>query len=180
MKIYVISDTHGKIEKAIEIYQDLQDIDLIIHLGDLWNDARRMKEQLNVPLIGLKGNMDGSYDRDGYQILETEFGRIFLAHGHMENIKNSYDTILYKADSLNCKAAFFGHTHIPLFREEEGLYLLNPGSLTLPVGGRQGSYAVATVTDSSLDASIMSETVPAVKKTESGALKNLLNNSDRF
>lgn len=180
MKIFVISDTHGKIDKAAEIYHNLKDIDLVVHLGDLWNDAKRLKELLPVSLIAVKGNMDGSFSRDGYHILETDFGKIFLAHGHMENVKQGLDNIMYKAESLQCKAAFFGHTHIPLFRQVEGLYLLNPGSLSLPTGGRKGSYAVVTVTEKSLDASILFEEVPQTQKKESGYLKNLLNNSDRF
>lgn len=180
MRIYVISDTHGKIDKAMEIYQRLEDIDLIVHLGDHWNDVKRMKDQLNIPLIGVKGNMDGSFSRDGYHILETDFGKIFLAHGHMESVKQSYENIMYKAESLQCRAAFFGHTHIPLFIETEGFYLLNPGSLSLPTGGRKGSYAVATVTENSIDAAILYEDVEQSRKTESGTLKNMLNDSDRF
>lgn len=180
MRIFVISDTHGRIDKAMEIYKSLEEIDLIVHLGDHWNDAKRMKEQLNVPLIGVKGNMDGSFARDGYHILDTDFGKIFIAHGHMESVKQSYENIMYKAESLHCKAAFFGHTHIPVFAEVEGMYLLNPGSLSLPVGGRKGSYAVATVSKDSLSAVILYEDVPQVPKTESGSIKNMLNDSDRF
>ncbi len=180
MRIYVISDTHGKIDKAIELYHTLQEIDLIIHLGDHWNDAKRMKEQLNVPLIGVKGNMDGAFTREGYQILETDFGKIFLSHGHMESVKQSYENIVYKAESLQCRAAFFGHTHIPLFCEVEGFYLLNPGSLSLPVGGRRSSYAVATVTRDSLVASILYADVQQCPKTGAGTIKNMLNDSDRF
>ena len=180
MRIYVISDTHGKIDKAMDIYQRLEDIDLIVHLGDHWNDVKRMKDQLNIPLIGVKGNMDGSFSRDGYHILETDFGKIFLAHGHMESVKQSYENIMYKAESLQCRAAFFGHTHIPLFIETEGFYLLNPGSLSLPTGGRKGSYAVATVTENSIDAAILYEEVEQSRKTEPGELKNMLNDSDRF
>lgn len=180
MRIYVISDTHGRIDKAIEIYKTLDNIDLTVHLGDHWNDAKRMKEQLNIPLIGVKGNMDGSYARDGYHILETDFGRIFLAHGHMESVKQSCENIMYKAESLNCRAAFFGHTHIPLFVEMEGFYLLNPGSLSLPTGGRKGSYAVVTVTRDTIDAAILYEDIPQVTKSESGTLKSMLNDSDRF
>lgn len=180
MRIYVISDTHGKIDKAIEIFHSLEEIDLIVHLGDIWNDAKRMKDQLDVPLIGVKGNMDGAFSKDAYHILETDFGKIFLSHGHMESVKQGYENIMYKAESLQCKAAFFGHTHIPLFYEAEGLFLLNPGSLSLPSGGRKGSYAVATVTRQSLDASILYVDVPQAYKTESGMIKNMLNDSDRF
>ena len=180
MKIFVISDTHGRIEKAIEIYQSLQDIDLIIHLGDFWNDAKKMRDQLNVSVLSVKGNMDGSFSKDGYHILETDFGKIFLAHGHMESVKQSLENIMYKAESLECKAVFFGHTHIPLFRQVEGMYLLNPGSLTVPVGGRKGSYAVVTITENSLDATILFEDAPQIQKTSSGFLKSMLNDSDRF
>lgn len=186
MRIYVVSDTHGRIDKAMEIYKTLQEIDLIVHLGDHWNDAKRMKEQLNVPLIGVKGNMDGSFARDGYHILETDFGRIFLAHGHMESVKQGLDNIMYKAESLQCRAAFFGHTHIPLFLEANGMYLLNPGSLTLPTGGRKGSYAVATVTKDSLNAAILYADVQRTRKNESGlpgssgSIRSMLNDSDRF
>lgn len=155
MRIYVISDTHGRTDKAVEIYKTLRDIDLIVHLGDYWNDAQIIKNRLNAPLIGVKGNMDGSFTREGYHILETDFGQIFLAHGHMENVKYGLENIVYKAKSLQCVAAFFGHTHIPLFREEQGIYLLNPGSLSMPRGGRNGSYAVATLTENSLDATIL-------------------------
>ena len=180
MKILVISDTHGKIDRALEIYNKLDDIDLVVHLGDLWHDAKRLKELLPVSLLAVKGNMDGAFSREEYHILDTEFGKIFLSHGHMENVKQGLDNIMYKAESLQCKAVFFGHTHIPMFHQVEGLYLLNPGSLTLPVGGRKGSYAVVTVTDQELSATIFYEEAPQQVKSESGFLKNLLNNSDRF
>jgi phosphoesterase, MJ0936 family len=180
VRIYVISDTHGKIDKAIEIYKSLQDIDLIVHLGDHWNDANRIKEQLNVPLIAVKGNMDGSFSRDGYHILDTDYGKVFLAHGHMENVKQNLENIIYKAESLHCKAAFFGHTHTPLFYEADGFYLLNPGSLSLPTGGRKGSYAVATLSNDSISASILYEDVQQNRKTEAGLLSSMLNDSDRF
>ena len=180
MRIFVISDTHGRIDKAVEIYKTLQDIDLIVHLGDLWIDAKRIKSQFNVPVLGVKGNMDGSFSRDGHHILETEFGRIFLAHGHMESVKQGLDNLMYKAESLQCKAAFFGHTHIPLYRQVEGMYLLNPGSLSLPVGGRKGSCAIATVTADSLDAAILFEDVQQTQRKEPGFLRSLLNDSDRF
>ncbi len=180
MRIFVISDTHGKIEKAVEIYKTLQDIDLIVHLGDLWADVKRIKNNINVPILGVKGNMDGSFSKDGHHILETEFGKILLVHGHMESVKQGLDKLMYKAESLQCRAVFFGHTHIPMFRQVEGLYVLNPGSLSQPIGARKGSYAVASVTKDSLDATILFEEAKQLQRNNPGNLRNLLNNSDRF
>jgi len=180
LRIFVISDTHGKIEKAAEILKKLQDIDMVIHLGDLWKDAEKLRNQFTIPVLSVKGNMDGCFSKDEYKILETDFGKIFIAHGHMENVKQGPQNIMYKAESLGCRAIFFGHTHKPVFLEIERMYLLNPGSLTLPTGGEKGSYAVATIEKDSLRATILYEDLKQLSKTDSGFLKDLLNNSDRF
>lgn len=195
MRILVFSDTHGRIEKAIAAYKGQRDIELVVHLGDVASDAQKIEKHLGVKVLGVKGNMDGSFSSNGHQILNTEFGKILITHGHMESVKNSPQNLLYKAEELGCKAAFYGHTHVPLFAEVGGIYLLNPGSLTLPAGGRKSSYAVATITEKSLSADIfyVSDEAAAKENTKSegqaskqmdtgatGALRDLLNNSDRF
>ena len=134
--------------------------------------------------------MDGSYSYDDYKILETEFGKIYLAHGHMEKVKFSLQNLIYRAEELGCKAALFGHTHKPLCQEIDGFHLLNPGSLTLPSDGTQGSYAILNIEKDKFEASIVYyQTIIKIqnenkspKKTpiRGGFLKDLLNNSDRF
>lgn len=183
MKIFVISDTHGKIDKAVEIFKMLKNIDLIIHLGDYFSDAKNLEKQVGVTVLGVKGNMDGSFSSDEYKVLETEFGKILLSHGHMENAKFSPQNLMYKAESLGCKAVFYGHTHVPVFEEVNRMYLLNPGSLSLPNGGRQASYAIVKTSRDLLEASIiyLSQTSKLEnRQTNPGYIKNLLNNSDRF
>lgn len=161
----------------IEIYKTLNDIDLIIHLGDLWNDGKRIKDQLNVPLIGLKGNMDGSFARDGYHIMETEFGKIFLAHGHMENVKQGYDNLMYKAESLECKRHSLGIlTSLCLFRFQD-------------VSIKSECYFQPEAEKDPMPLQ-QSEKKPWMRrsclrmlrkhKAESGFLKSVLNDSDRF
>ena len=63
MKFLVISDTHGKIEKALEIYKNIPDIDTIIHLGDYEKDAEALAEILGCDVISVRGNMDGGYSK---------------------------------------------------------------------------------------------------------------------
>ncbi len=155
MKFLIISDTHGRLGPAEEIFKSLSDIDSIIHLGDYQRDGELLKEKLQVPVIALKGNMDGSFGNEDYFILETEFGKLYLSHGHIEAVKFGPENLLYKASSLGCSAAIFGHTHIPSFDNIEGMYLLNPGSLTNPRGGRRGSYAVLTTEKDSFSANIL-------------------------
>ena len=45
----------------------------------------------------------------------------------------------------------YGHTHIfVLEKSENGHFILNPGSLTLPKGGNPKSYAIYDLSDDSI------------------------------
>lgn len=187
MKFFVISDSHGKIDNALAIYDRLKGIDAILHLGDYQKDAMALEERLGIDVISVKGNMDGSHSPNDYKILETEYGKILLLHGHMENVKHSVQNLLYKTEELGCRAAFFGHTHEAFFAEYAGLYLLNPGSISLPRDNRKASYAIVTTQKDEFNASIVYvdtilEPNSSSKSSaiEGGYLKNILNNSDRF
>ncbi len=155
MRIFIVSDSHGRIGKALEAFSDLSDIDLIIHLGDFSRDAADMAKRLNFPVLSVKGNTDGDRSDKSYKILDTEFGKFFIAHGHMEGVKNGLQTLIYKAESLGCRGAFFGHTHRPLFMELSGFYLLNPGSIGFPGQDGKVSYAVASIGPDFFEASIL-------------------------
>lgn len=179
MKILVISDTHGELGKAYEVYKSLENIDLILHLGDYKKDADDMAKRLGVKVVGIKGNNDGAKTKkESSAIIETEAGKILIVHGHIEGVYQGVANLYYRALEEGCKAAFFGHTHVPYYEEANGLILLNPGSLTRPRDGSQGSYAIVT-TDKT---DIKCEIVYYRKKTKrkGGYVSGLLNYSDRF
>ena len=48
MKFLVISDTHGKIGRAAEIYRKLTDIDFLVHLGDYKRDGQELARSFGV------------------------------------------------------------------------------------------------------------------------------------
>lgn len=181
MKILAIGDTHGKLNKVRDIFTKLRDIDLILHTGDYYRDAKRLSEEYGIPAVYVQGNCDGCHEED-YQIIETECGNIFLTHGHMENVKYHLNTLMYKAQENNCIAAVFGHTHHALIEEAGGVRFINPGSLTLPRDGSDGSYAIIRTNDDGLDASIVyySTIMGPKKKPQAGFIRGLLNYSDRF
>lgn len=199
MKFFVIADTHGKIEEAEAVCRGLKDIDRIIHLGDHVRDGLLLGERLGIPVTAVKGNMDGSYSEEDHEILVTEWGKILLVHGHMQAVKYNLDALMYKAESLECKAVFFGHTHTPCYLEAPGMIVLNPGSPSQPRGSRVGSYGIVETHPGEFKASISYINLdvlkrpepPAPRKTssadpgrngpaEGGSLRDLLNHSDRF
>lgn len=155
MKFLVLSDTHGRIEAAEQLFERLTGIDQILHLGDLTTDARRLSADLGIEVISVPGNMDGSFSKKDYKVLETEWGRILLVHGHMHQAKSGLLGLQYQAEELSCRAVFFGHTHTPLWLREDGMCFLNPGSLSQPRGGNQGSYAIVHTSAGELEASVL-------------------------
>ena len=203
MKILVIGDTHNRLSKVRDIWQKLNNIDLVIHTGDYYTDAKALQEELRVPFVYVKGNCDGSYsgrncDPAGgdFAIVETEYGKILVTHGHNEHVNYSYDNLLYKAAENGCIAAVFGHTHQGLVNElpapfgaggskSDSIWLVNPGSLTQPRDGSGGSYAVIRTDEDSFTANVVYyNTVMGgsgnKKSGKTGYVSSLLSYSDRF
>ena len=180
MKLLVIGDTHGKLNKLRDIWPKLTDIDLIAHTGDHFSDAIKAEEELGVPVIAVGGNCDGS--GPDIEIIDTEYGNILLTHGHREGVKYDLNGLYYRALENDCKAVFFGHTHCSLITENNGIYFVNPGSLTLPRDNKSGSYAIVRTAENSFDANIVYyDTIMGDRRrSPSGRLKSILNYSDRF
>lgn len=184
MKIFVISDTHGRIKKAVEVYKNLTDVDLMVHLGDYKRDALDLESRLGVDTVFVEGNMDGSMTLESSsKIIDTEYGKILITHGHLENVKDGFENITSRCISEGCKAVLFGHTHRPLYEEKNGIYLLNPGSISVPRDGSRGSYAIIHTSADRFRASVVycdNKKSPSGSSQRGGYLKRLLNYSDRF
>ena len=168
MKILVIGDTHGQLNKIREIFPKLTNLE----------------REFGIPVVAVKGNCDGSYSADDFEIIESDYGRILLTHGHMQNVNYRLDNLYYKAMEENCKAVLFGHTHKALVTEEDGIYLVNPGSLTQPRDNSDGSYAIVRTSPDNFEASIVYySTIMGggnKNKPRAGYIRSLLNYSDRF
>ena len=190
MKLLVISDTHGRIEPISAVIDRMGDIDMLIHLGDYEQDAEILAERHGLDLVSVPGNMDGCMRlAESEKILETEYGRILLTHGHLRDVRWSEDRLVYTAMEQDCKAVFFGHTHCSIYEQSpEGITLLNPGSTSLPRDGNPPSYAIVHTSEERLECGIRyirneggSEGgTGGKKKYPHGRLRDMLNYSDRF
>lgn len=162
MKILVISDTHHDISKALDVYRRLTkstndasgisnlgissnagaEIDMVIHCGDYVEDAAEFRNKTGAKVVSVPGNCDGSFDENDMTILETEAGDVLITHGHMLGVSHSQAKIYYRAAEADCIACIYGHTHIPVNTEWEGVHLINPGSLSRPRDNSSGSFAI--------------------------------------
>ena len=147
MKILVISDTHGDIEKAREAIEDNPDLDLIIHLGDYFRDAQKLSDFFpHIPIEYIYGNSDFMIgDVPSEKILEFNGKRIFITHGHKYSVKWDYNKLCSKAEEMNADILLFGHTHIADMVRKKEYLLVNPGSISDPRDGEGESYLILEI-----------------------------------
>lgn len=146
MKIIVISDSHGyemNIGKVLEMHADAE---LLIHLGDGIDDLKRYRPNYpNMEFLSSNGNKeDGALSISNslpFNVIEAAGKRILYCHGHRLCVNAGLSRLFYTAAEQSADIALFGHTHVkhneyrPIVSGEndgKGIYLFNPGSITLP------------------------------------------------
>ncbi len=147
MKILVLSDTHSNIKGIISVLKKHEDINEIFFLGDCVSDIECVKEQFGHKNFHVVfGNCDISRNYKSADIFTINHIRIFFTHGHKYGVKYTLENIKATARENNCTLALFGHTHCSLSVYEDGLYIVNPGSISLP-RDNYPSYAIIDITD---------------------------------
>lgn len=134
MRFVVLSDTHRDLSKmfAAMDYINALSPDAVIFLGDNVSDAVALKTELRVPFHIVQGNCDGYSTHPATDVIEAEGVRIFICHGHQYDVKESPQRLVWAAQERECSVALFGHTHRQYLDREDGVLLMNPGSLCRP------------------------------------------------
>jgi len=147
MKILVVSDTHGNVNLVLQNIVNMEKSDMLFHLGDYVDDAEKISKLFGIPTITVRGN--GDMQRKDYkyeELVEIQGKKIFLTHGHKYNVKQGLNNLYYRALELNADIVLFGHTHVPMVEEIDGLIIMNPGSPTYPRGIiRKNTIGVLTI-----------------------------------
>ncbi len=160
MNYLVISDIHGSLSGAEALLDGLDryEPEAVLLLGDvLYHGPRndlpedyRPKEVIRLlnpvaeHIYAVRGNCDAEVDQmvldfaltaDYNQLPLGRKRKIFMSHGH-----------IYSPEHLPklCPGDIFlyGHTHIPRAERKDGIFLLNPGSISLPKGGHPKTYGI--------------------------------------
>ena len=159
MRLLVASDLHGSPEAAAFLRRRCEELlpDMLVLLGDyLYHGPRNplpssygppsvvsVFADFDAPIVAVRGNCDAEVDQMllNFDILRdcaTLFlggRRITATHGHLFPLDpppHSFPGDIY----------LFGHIHIPVIRQENGITLLNPGSITLPKENSPHTYAL--------------------------------------
>lgn len=159
-RILLFSDSHGvpAALRALRTRVAADAPDLVCFLGDaLYHgprngvphdyDAKAAAEEFNAMagrIVAVRGNCDAEIDQ--YMLAFPMMGpcatvvadgvRLFLSHGHLWGPGERLPPL----PSGGLVAT--GHTHVPSVERVDGLWCFNPGSISIPKGGSEPSYAL--------------------------------------
>lgn len=147
MKITVIADSHKDYHKLKFTIEKNLDSDLFIHLGDgqheLFDIAKAHPEN---KFTFIKGNSDFGNMKEE-RIVSVGGYKIFCAHGHTLDVHSGFNRLIEKAALNGCKIALYAHTHIYRTELVDGIYVMNPGSVSSPRGKNPCTYGVIEISD---------------------------------
>ncbi len=145
MRFLVLSDSHGNVlalKRAIEAQPDARHI---FFLGDCVRDIESIRELYPDRIFHtVQGNCDYNDDNLSVDIANISGVKILFTHGHRYFVKGSLSALKEKA--ADAKIVLYGHTHISKTEYEDGVYYINPGSVSASREGKN-SYAVVDITE---------------------------------
>lgn len=154
IRIGVFGDTHGDTALAARSLASLGALDLILHTGDHYEDARKIAREIKQEILAVAGNCDPYSFGPKERVIDVGGKKIYLTHGHLYGVKKGVLNLFYRGREVEADLVVFGHTHRAVQEEIEGMILLNPGSPSLP-RGRQKTMALVTIEEGEIKASII-------------------------
>ncbi len=158
MKLFIASDIHGSMhytEAMLKAFRN-EGAEKIVLLGDILyhgprNDLPKdynpkkvidVLNEISDNIICVRGNCDTEVDQmvlnfpimSSYAVIFDGDVTMYLCHGH------NTDEVLPKLCEGNILIS--GHTHVPKAQNENGIYHLNPGSVSIPKDNSEHSYII--------------------------------------
>lgn len=155
MKILVMSDTHGDSHIIDVVKKHVGSVDAIFHCGDSELDLHHSSLE-GVQVVLGNCDMDSSIP---IEVNTTVKGtNIFMTHGHLFQVKSTLMSLNYRAQELKAQIVLFGHSHVLGAELINGVLFVNPGSLKVPRGRKEKSYAIIEKSSSQWVVTFFSDT----------------------
>lgn len=147
MRILVVSDTHGDYFTLQRVVTAQPKAEVVIHLGD--GEEQSLQLVTDFPdkmIVRVRGNCDWGSDLPIVQTLSLAGKKILAMHGHTYQVKMGYYNAYMAAREEKADILLFGHTHNAMTDYEDGLYVMNPGSLH----GMHATYGILDITNAGI------------------------------
>lgn len=143
MKILIISDTHREHDNLDKVLEQEKPLDFLLHLGDAAGKEDYIEAVAECPVEVVAGNNDFGTRLPSERVLQIGKYQVLMTHGHYYYVNAGITRIRNEAISRGIDIVMFGHTHCPLLENEDGITILNPGSISFPrQANRKPSYIV--------------------------------------
>jgi hypothetical protein len=153
MRIIVMSDSHGDsaaVEKVVSLHPEA---DIFFHLGDGIGDVNTVLKshpELEEKFICVKGNCDIGVTAPELRVVPVGNHKIYAAHGHLQEVRITLEYIRNNAIAAGCDIVIYGHNHSRFESHSDGIYIMNPGSVSCPYDGKKTSYGIIDIMDSGI------------------------------
>ena len=159
-RILFFSDSHGVFPamQALRARVEADAPDLVCFLGDAlyhgprngvpgYYDTKRSSDEFNAMaerVVAVRGNCDAEIDQlmlsfpllGPCATVVADGVRLFLSHGHLWGPDEQLPPL--SAGTIVAT----GHTHVPTVQRFDDHWCFNPGSISIPKGGSEASYAL--------------------------------------
>ena len=134
MKIAVLADTHTRgFTRALPMgaWPYVESADHILHAGDVTDPALLDELKAFAPVTVVMGNCDALDIRDwgADEAAEVELGGVRIGMIHDSGLTKGRRERM-RARFPDARVVVFGHSHMPVNEDVDGLLLFNPGSPT--------------------------------------------------
>jgi len=155
-KLLVFSDTHGSVQTLKAVFdwakKHSPPNDTICGAAFLGDGISDIQYAANITGFFcdwklVRGNNDFGYSIPEAAVFDFAENRFFMCHGHHHNLYGGYHTLIAAARNTDANVALFGHSHVPSQNTENGVLLVNPGSVGRPRSRIGSTFAVIECTE---------------------------------
>lgn len=116
----LLSDTHGLLRDSV--IGVLQDVDLIIHAGDIGNRSLLQRLEAIAPVIAVRGNVD-------HELVYLPSAEVVSVNGHLIYVLHDLSLLDLDPATAGFAMVVSGHSHRPRIHQQRGVLYVNPGSI---------------------------------------------------
>ena len=116
----LVSDTHGLLRDSVT--DALQEMDLIIHAGDVGNRSLLDRLETIAPTIAVRGNVDN-------ELAYLPLAEVLSVNGRLIYVLHDLSLLDLDPATAGIAMVVSGHSHQPRIHEKRGVLYVNPGSI---------------------------------------------------
>ena len=150
-KWIIVSDNHNETGILYQVYDQHQDADVFLHLGD--SEFQYDDTELSL-YHRVKGNCDFYPEFPEEQSITHHDVRAFYTHGHLYQVNQTRMKLAEKAKTIGAQLAFYGDTHVAKYENLANVHVINPGSISQSRSTVEETYAELIIDDTTLQCTL--------------------------